>query len=216
MHDRLGVHDDVDPVRIEAEEVMEFDHLERLVHQGGGADGHAGPHVPVGMSEGSLRAGRGDLLGRGAAERAAAGGEMNAAHPRRILAAHALEDSGVLGVHGQDPRSAGLRESDQQPARDHHGLLVREPEIPSPAEHRRGRRKPGGADDAVDGDVEVHLVHQPRRGAGPGEQASPRRQVRLERSRGRRILETHHLRPELHDLIAHRLPGPPGRQAHDQ
>ena len=66
----------------------------------------------------------------------------------------------------------------------------------------------------MDGHVEIHLVHEPRRCAGPGDQARPRRQVRLQRSRGLGVIEADDLRPELGDLFTNHLPGSPRGQAH--
>ena len=51
VDDRLGMNDDVDLVGAHVEEPAGFNDLEALVHHGGGVDGDAVAHFPVGMSE---------------------------------------------------------------------------------------------------------------------------------------------------------------------
>ena len=105
------------------EQVGGLDHLQALVHHGGGIDRDLGAHRPVGMGDGLLRRGRRPSASRRpGAERPAGGGEDQA---RRPAAAHAglqhLEDGRVLGID-----------------RDH-----RAARRPGPCAAGPGRRRPG-------------------------------------------------------------------------
>ena len=46
VHDRLRVHDHVDPVEVDAEQLVGLDHLEALVHERRRVDRDLGAHVP--------------------------------------------------------------------------------------------------------------------------------------------------------------------------
>ena len=64
----------------------------------------------------------------------------------------------------------------------------------------------GGSDDAVNGHVELQLVHEPGRCTGPGEQTCSCGQMGLQRCRGVGVIEADDLRPELGDLLTNHLP----------
>jgi hypothetical protein len=85
VHDRLAVHDDVDLLRLEAEQVVHLEHLQRLVHQGRRADGDARSHAPVGVLE--------RHLGRDALERARREVAERTAGRRQVHATHAAGSS---------------------------------------------------------------------------------------------------------------------------
>ena len=118
MDDRLRVNDDLDVVVVQAKEVVGLDHLQALVHQGGGIDRDLAPHAPVGVAGGIGHGGLVQISRVPVAEGTAAGGQLNPAQPwggnprgkacgvgpGRAL--QALEDGGVLGVGGQQARAA--------------------------------------------------------------------------------------------------------------
>ena len=52
VHDRLRVHDDLDPVVVDPEQLVGLDDLEALVHQGRGVHGDLRPHRPRRMGQG--------------------------------------------------------------------------------------------------------------------------------------------------------------------
>ena len=87
VHDRLGVHDDVDPVVVDAEELVGLDHLEALVHEGRRVDGDLRSHRPGRVGQRVGHRDRAEPLGRPAAERAARGGEEQPGHVGRPAAA---------------------------------------------------------------------------------------------------------------------------------
>src|SRR3984957_7638262 len=107
-----------------AEESAGFDHLEALVHHGGGVDGDALAHDPGGVFEGL---GRGDVLEvseGGVAEGATGGGEPDLPDLLRGSAAHALVDGVVLGVDGEQGYVVLLRGGDDELACGYEALLV--------------------------------------------------------------------------------------------
>ena len=74
--------DDVDLVGSDAEEPAGFDDFETLIHHGGGIDGDAVAHFPVGVGEGLIDGDVGELVDGRFAEWAAGGGEDDSAHFR--------------------------------------------------------------------------------------------------------------------------------------
>ena len=58
VHDRLRVHDHVDPIEAHAEQLVGLDHLEALVHQRRRVDGDLGAHRPRGVLRAQLRSRR--------------------------------------------------------------------------------------------------------------------------------------------------------------
>ena len=70
-----GMDDDIDLVGTDVEKPAGLDDLETFVHHGGGIDGDAVAHAPVGMREGLLGSDGAELAERRFAEGAAGGGE---------------------------------------------------------------------------------------------------------------------------------------------
>ena len=87
------------------------------------------------------------------AERAAAGGERDAAHARVRVALEALENSVVLAVDGQNFRAAGRRGGEDVLAGEDEDFLRREREVFAGLERGEGRFETGGADDSDEDDV---------------------------------------------------------------
>ena len=83
VHDRLRVHDDLDAVVVDAEELVRLDHLEALVHERRRVDGDLGAHRPGRVRQRVGDRDRAEPLGRPAPERAARGGEEQAGHVGR-------------------------------------------------------------------------------------------------------------------------------------
>ncbi|CVN77104.1 Uncharacterised protein [Streptococcus pneumoniae] len=100
---------DVDPVQGHVEQQVGLDHLEGLVHEGGGVGGDDAAHVPRGVCEGL--GGRDGVQGGAvqAAERPARGREHEAADLVRRAPAQRLRERGVLGVHRHELARAGGR-----------------------------------------------------------------------------------------------------------
>jgi hypothetical protein len=79
VDDGLGMNDDVDLIGTQVEEPARFDDFEAFVHQGGGIDGDAVAHFPVGMGESLLDGDVSELRERRFAEGATGSGEDDAA-----------------------------------------------------------------------------------------------------------------------------------------
>jgi hypothetical protein len=72
------MHDDVDLFRRGIEQPVRLDHLEALVHHGGGVDRDLAPHAPVRMGAGLLGRDAFEIGQRRVAERAAGSGQQEA------------------------------------------------------------------------------------------------------------------------------------------
>ena len=112
VDDRLGVHHDLDPVVVDAEELVGLNDLEALVHQRRRVDGDLRPHGPRRVGQRVGHRDRAEPLGRPAPERTARGGEEQPGHVGRALQrGQALVQRAVLGVDRDDlgpGRAAGL------------------------------------------------------------------------------------------------------------
>jgi len=95
------MNDDFDLIRANVEEPVRFDNFETFVHHGGGIDGDAIAHAPVGMREGLLRRDARELRKGSPAKRPAGSGENKAAHFAVRTAAQALMQRVVLAVYGK-------------------------------------------------------------------------------------------------------------------
>src|SRR5437762_5350342 len=96
--------DDVDPRIGNVEEEMRLDHLETLVHHGGGIHRNLRSHLPARMGQ---RFGDGDALHglqRAAQERTTGAGKDQSADGWLFLAPEALPDGTVLAVDREDLR----------------------------------------------------------------------------------------------------------------
>ena len=78
VDDGLRMKDDVDLLGTHVEEPVGFDDFEPFVHHGGGINGDAVAHFPVGMCEGLVDGDVGELREWRFAERATGGGEDDA------------------------------------------------------------------------------------------------------------------------------------------
>ena len=125
VNDALAVNHRVHLGKGQAVEPHGLDDLQALIHQGGAVDGDFGTHGPVGVLQGILGPHGLQLLIGFAEEGPAAAGEDEAAKLRFALAApEALEDGGMLAVHGDDLRAAAVRLVHHQLAGAHQRLLV--------------------------------------------------------------------------------------------
>ena len=132
VHDRLRMDDHLDPVVVDAEQLVGLDHLEPLVHERARVDRDLGSHRPRRVGE---RLGDRDvrqLVGGAAAERPAAGRDDDPRHLADGARSQALVDRAVLAVDG-DQLGARCRPQrlDHRTGGDQ-ALLVGEPE-PLPA-----------------------------------------------------------------------------------
>ena len=119
VDDRLGVHDDLDAVVVDPEQLVRLDHLQALVHERRGVDRDLGPHGPGRMGQGLGDGHAAQLRQAAAPERPAAGGEHErgdaASAPPAAGRPQALVDGAVLGVDGDQlgprraPAAAGPR-----------------------------------------------------------------------------------------------------------
>ena len=142
VDDRLRVHDDVDAVVGDAEEVVGLHDLEALVHQRGRVDGDLAAHRPRRVVERLLDGDVGQLGARAAAERAARGGDRHALQRAGRHAVQQVVQRGVLGVDRQQPRARGLGELGDELAADDQRLLVGQREVDA-LPQRRDRRARG-------------------------------------------------------------------------
>ena len=148
----------------------------------------------------------GELVAGPTPERAAAGGEHDAAQLGGISAAvgaEALVDRAVLAV---DRDQLGARGA-PGPLHDRTGgdqrLLVGEREAAAGLERGERHGEPGEADDAVDHDV--GLGADGRQGVGAGDELGAVREQRRELRRLRLVGEGHDLGAELGRLLRQRL-----------
>src|SRR5690606_6469582 len=151
VDDRAGVHDDLDAVEPDAEQLVGLDHLQALVHQGGGIDGDLGAHHPRGVLEG-IRLGDGDEVGlRALAERAARGGKLQEIDLVDGTSRETLEDGGMLRIDGDETgfRVAAQRGVDQI-AGHHHAFLVGQADGFSVADGFQGGAHADGPDQTIE------------------------------------------------------------------
>ncbi len=145
MHQRLRMHQHADGIGRQREQVVGLDHLQPLVHQGGGIDRDLRPHRPFRVHHRLRRGHRGQRRARPAAERAAGGGQGDPR--RRVAVGQALEDRVVLAVDRDDGRRICVRLAHQQLARQHQRFLVGQQQALARARGGQRRGQPGGADD---------------------------------------------------------------------
>ena len=102
VDDALALDDDLDLLRGQTEQPDGFDQFQTLIHQGGRVDGDLRTHVPVGVLQGVGLGLAPQLLGLHPEEGAAGCGEQDLGQALgALLILQALEDGGVLAVHGQ-------------------------------------------------------------------------------------------------------------------
>ena len=146
VHDRLRVHDDVDPVVRRAEQPVRLDHLEALVHQRRRVDRDLAAHRPGRVPERVLDADPRELGQAAAAERAARGRQRQALDRARPLAIDQLVQRRVLRVD-RDQLRAGRLARAPSPARRRRRATPcwrarRRSPRSAPRSSARGRRSP--------------------------------------------------------------------------
>ena len=156
------MHDDLDAVEVDAEQLVRLDDLQALVHERRRVDGDLGAHGPGRVLQ---RVGDGDPLELGsrlAAERPAAGGEQDSPHLVRGAGAQRLVDGGVLRVDGHDlAAAASPLLGDDRTAGDE-TLLVGQREALAVGQRRERRRQAREADDRIEDDVGLGQRRQRR------------------------------------------------------
>ena len=157
VHDRRRVDDHLDPVVVEPEQEVSFDHLEALVRERRRVDRDLRPHRPRRVRK---RLGRGHVaeLGAGAAtERAAARREDDAVGPTEL---RALEERGVLAVDGNEQATSPLLRAQGQLARCNEALLVGERQRDAALERPHRPRQAGEADRRVQDEIRLGALEQ--------------------------------------------------------
>ena len=142
VHDRLRVHDDIEPVGWQAEEMMGFDQLETLIHQTSRIDRHLRPHHPVGVGKRLLTRGGGNALSAPFAERAAGSRDGHHLNDAGIASANRLEQGVVLGIHRQHHGAFAPRPLHHHLAGAYQRLLVGESDRASGCDRGEGRAQP--------------------------------------------------------------------------
>jgi len=155
MDDALRVDDHFDALHFHTEEPAGLDHFQPFVEERGGVDGDFGAHAPGGMFE---RLGRSNTFKgscRGVAERAAAGGEEEAANMGRIAPFQALKDGVMFAVHREDvdPFAPGGFHDDL--ARHDEDLLAGDGEILPCFDGGQGGAQPANAHDGDENHVRL-------------------------------------------------------------
>ena len=147
MHNRLGMHDDIEPVGWQAEQVVRLDQFESLVHQTRRIDRHLRPHHPVGVGERLLAGGGGNALGAPFPERSAGSGDGHHLDRARIARADRLKQGVVLGVHRQNDRPRAPRRLHHHVAGADQRLLVGERDRAPGGDRGEGRPQSRRSDD---------------------------------------------------------------------
>ena len=99
-----GMHDDLDPVVGDAEQLVGLDDLQALVHQRARIDGDLRAHLPRRVGQSLIDTDLGELGGRSATERSAAGSQHDPGDLAIGLSAgsQALMHRAVLAVDGHE------------------------------------------------------------------------------------------------------------------
>ncbi len=160
VDDRLRVHDDVDALVRDAEQMVGLDDLEALVHQRRRVDRDLAAHLPRRVLERLIDRDVLQLGARASAKGSARCGQHELLDGPRPLARQQLVQRRVLGVDGQDLRAGRLGERHHKLAADDERLLVGEREVDALAERRDRRAEAGRADERVEHEVGVGLEHQ--------------------------------------------------------
>ena len=183
----------------QAEQMMRLDQLEPLVHQRRRIDRDLRAHRPVGMRDRLRRRGRGDLLGRAGAERAAARGQDDLCRRRPRGRRQDIGRSHYARCRPAAGRAARLAPPDHQLAGRDQRLLVGERDRLARVDRRHRRPQPGAADD---------------RGHRPGRRRPPRpRPDRLVARRGPAAGAGKQLRRRLAGALRRRSPRAARRSA---
>lgn len=182
----LGVHHGRDVLDADVEEQVCLDHLQRLVHHGGGIGGHHSAHRVVRVLQrlgggdpgerGGVPAAKGspgggdDQLGdlRGAAQGALPRARQRTESALMPSGAQRLGQGRMLRVH-RDHLSRTLHGLGDKGPADHQRLLVREGQGGAGAQGGKCGPQPDGAGHAVEHDVGAGLPGDLHRRLDPGE-----------------------------------------------
>ena len=153
MDDALRMDLDSDLFNGHIEKPVGLDHLQPLVHQGGGVDGDLLPHLPVGMVEGILdrhlvKSAEGEIE-----ERASRCGEDEAMDILLPVAEQGLKDGAVFTVDGQDLDMVPLCLLHHDLSRHHQRFFIGQCDGLSGLDGREGWDEADRADDRGD-----HLI----------------------------------------------------------
>jgi hypothetical protein len=158
-----------------------------------------------------------ELAVRPPAERPARTREDHALHVLAALAAQALSQGGVLGVHGDQPLGLTLDEVEHELTADDQALLVRQREGLARLERCEGRRQTRRADEGVQDHVRLGVSGEHLRCLGTRVDVhAPDAGELLAQCGGRFLVRDCHVsRQELTDLTDQELLVRPGGQADD-
>ena len=161
VHDRPRVHDHLDLLVREPEEVVRLDELEPLVREGGRVDGDLRAHRPGRVRERVLHGDVAELVAAAAAKRAARGGQDEGVRrtPESRPSRH-WNAARVLAVDGQQAAAAPTARGEREVAGRDEALLVGEREVDAVLERPQRRREPGEADDGVQHHVRLGALEQ--------------------------------------------------------
>ncbi len=225
VHDRLGVHDHLDVVEVDAVEQAGFEQFETLVDEGGRVDRDHPAHRPGGVRHRLLGGDRGHLGAGSPPERPTGGGEDQPADLGRAPRAQRLGERRVLGIDGDD--LAGRRGAGHEHPPDDQRLLVGQREGGSGFECGQGGQQARGSGDGVEHDVGGHpgelggLVGADEQPGQPGPSLGPAASLHLGIERQLELFgaggpgQRHHVGSDVEDLPGEKgHVGAAGRQAH--
>ena len=155
VHDRRRMHDDLDPLVREPEEVVRLDQLEALVRERGRVDGDLRPHRPRRMRECLLHGHCFELGVRSVSERAPGRREDDRLDRVAAPPLETLEHRRVLAVHRKQEAPSPLPGRDGEVAGGDEALLVRECQRHTALERPQRRTDTGEPDDRVQHEIGV-------------------------------------------------------------
>src|SRR5215208_506596 len=156
------MHDDVDLVVRDAEQVVSLDQLEPLVHQRRRVDRDLAAHRPRRMRERLVHRHVLELLARAPAEWSARGRQDEPVDRAGTpLAPDELEQRRVLGVDRDDRGTRRFRQCRYELTTHHQALFVREGEVDALAERGDRRTQSGRPDQRVEDKISAAVGHEP-------------------------------------------------------
>ena len=166
MDGGLRMHNDLDLVIAQAEQVMRLNHLKALVHHRRRVDGDLGPHRPCGMREGICGHHIAEFIDGAAPERPARCREDCPLNTPRIDALQQLEQGGVLAVHWHQHCAGSRSYGGDEVTTRHKALLVGERHGNTPLEGRQRGGQARRPDKGVQHDVRLRRLDKRREIAG--------------------------------------------------
>ena len=157
VDDGLGVHDHVDQVVVEPEQVVRLDHLQTLVHERCRVDGDLRSHVPRWVGQRLLDRCLGQLRPGPSSEGPARSRDNHAVEVIPTLASKALSQSGVLGVDRDQSVGFALDQVHDQLAPHDQRFLVSEGQHLARLKRRQGRSEPHRSDHGIQHHVGVRV-----------------------------------------------------------